>query len=537
MPRFACVLLTIVVSVGPCFQTRASAQVGPFYIAEDIGSLGADVTGASINDKGEIAGYARTPDGIYHAIRYSTDHGLEIVPAPALPIGLDVVAIQGYGINNAGDVVGIIQFTNGGATGFVARRGQPTQFLTDPNGTPMASLATAINDAGVVTGVGYGSNTFRWYPTRLFDDLGDRQSRTMARAINASGQLTGFRVRFVDGATTAFRYTDAMGFMDLGSLGSDSQGTAINTAGVVVGSSTVQPGVSHAFRARPGETMQDLGTLGGTYSGANGINDDGTVVGSATLANVQGHAFVYSDADGMIDLNDRVVSGTPRLDIAYGINRSGQIVVTYTRPGGQTRTFRLTPTTSEVTPPTIAIASPLATTYILNTPVVSNYSCNDVGSGLAACAGSTPNGAFVDTSIVGARSFVVNALDNAGNANTSAVTFTVAYGLSVLSDQTKVHRIGSTVPLRVVLIDQSGQNVSSSAITLLANSLVQVSTHASGILDDSGNANADNTFRYDPTAGAYIYNVSTSGLATGVWELRFVAGEDPTVHSVQFQVR
>jgi hypothetical protein len=79
--------------------------------------------------------------------------------------------------------------------------------------------------------------------------------------------------------------------------------------------------------------------------------------------------------------------------------------------------------------------------------------------------------------------------------------------------------------------------VSSPAIALLATSLVQVSTQTSGVLDDPGNANADNTFRYDATAGSYIYNVATGGLATGVWELRFVAGTDPTVHAAQFQVR
>jgi len=204
--------------------------------------------------------------------------------------------------------------------------------------------------------------------------------------------------------------------------------------------------------------MQDLGTLGGPYSAAQGINDNGIVVGLATLANMQSHAMVYSDADGMIDLNGRVAAGTPRLDIAYGINRSGQIVVTYSLPG-ETHTFRLTPTTA------------------------------------------------------------------------------VVYGLSVLFDQAKVHRIGSTVPIKVALIDQSGQNVSSQTISVVAKSLVQVSTQTSGVLDDSGNANSENNFRYDATSGAYIYNLSTAGLTTGVWELRFVAGNDPTTHVVQFQVR
>ena len=539
MLRFACAVATLVALVGLCFQTHTKAQVGLSYIAEDIGSLGGDyVVGTSINDNGEIGGYATTPDGTYYAIRYSTDNGLEILDTPAAPDGLDVFVMQGYGINNAGDVVGTVVFTQGASSGFVARRGQPTQLLTDSNGFFVSSIATAINDAGVVTGGGQGPNTFRWYPTGLFDDLGDGQSATMSWSINASRQLAGFRNRFVNGvfSTTAFRYSDEAEFVDLGSLGYNSAGVAINTAGDVAGWSEVQPAVGHAFRARLGQPMQDLGTLGGPDSSAQGINDDGAVVGVATLANMQQHAFVYADADGMIDLNDRVAPGTPRLDIAYAINRSGQIVVTYSVPG-RVGTFRLTPTTADLAPPTIMIASPSATTYVLNTPVISSYSCNDMGSGLAACTGSTPNGALVDTSVVGSRSFVVNALDHAGNANSSAVTFTVAYGLSVLSDQTKVHRLGSTVPLRVALIDQSGRNVSSPSIALSAKQLVQVSTQTSGVLDDPGNANADNTFRYDATAASYIYNVSTGGLATGVWELRFVAGTDPTEHSVQFQVR
>src|SRR5215813_13857075 len=155
MSRIIGALATIAaVTVALCFQAPASAQVGPFYIAEDIGSLGGDyVLGASINDKGEIGGYATTPDGTYHAIRYSTESGLEIIDAPP---DTDAFLVQGYGINNDGDVVGLVFFNSGGSSGFVARRGQPMQFLMDPNGLFVASNATAINDDGVVTGAGQG---------------------------------------------------------------------------------------------------------------------------------------------------------------------------------------------------------------------------------------------------------------------------------------------------------------------------------------------------------------------------------------------
>lgn len=353
MNRLACVLTTITLAFGFCLHTRADAQVGTFYLAEDIGTLGGGYTvGAAINDNGEIGGYATTADGTYHAIRYSTEDGLKIVDTP---IAADAWLVQGLGINNAGDVVGAALFKSGGSSGFVAQRGQPMQFLTDALGRYVAAYATAINDAGVVTGVGQGNNTFRWYPSGAFDDLGDGQSKISSWAINSSGQLAGFRARFIGGiySATAFRYSEDLGFVDLGSLGSGtSGGVGINAAGTVVGWSELQPAIGHAFRALSGQMMEDLGTLGGPGSGATAINDSGTIVGYADLANMQGHAFVYSDAGGMVDLNERVAAGTPRLDIAYGINRSGQIVVTYSIPG-QVRTYRLTPTTADLTPPTI----------------------------------------------------------------------------------------------------------------------------------------------------------------------------------------
>src|SRR5262249_14393065 len=158
------------------------------------------------------------------------DNGLEIIDAPP---DTDAFLVQGYGINNDGDVVGLVFFNSGGSSGFVARRGQPMQFLMDPNGLFVASNATAINDDGVVTGAGQGPSTFRWYPTGLFDDLGDTQSTIISWGINRSGQLAGFRNRFFNGTilTTAFRYTDAAGFVDLGSLGYNSAATAINSTG------------------------------------------------------------------------------------------------------------------------------------------------------------------------------------------------------------------------------------------------------------------------------------------------------------------
>jgi hypothetical protein len=103
------------------------------------------------------------------------------------------------------------------------------------------------------------------------------------------------------------------------------------------------------------------------------------------------------------------------------------------------------------------------------------------------------------------------------------VTYDVpAYSLCLLYDKTKSHKLGSTVPLKIQLCDENGNNVSSSEIVVHAASLTKVDSSASGIVEDSGNANPGDDFRYDATlggSGGYIFNKSTKGLSAGTWKL------------------
>jgi hypothetical protein len=72
----------------------------------------------------------------------------------------------------------------------------------------------------------------------------------------------------------------------------------------------------------------------------------------------------------------------------------------------------------------------------------------------------------------------------------------------------------------------------------VASGIVQLATNAPGILEDSGNANPDNQFRFVPDAGgSYIFNLSTKNLAQGTYALMFTVAGDPTTHTVQFQVK
>jgi hypothetical protein len=77
--------------------------------------------------------------------------------------------------------------------------------------------------------------------------------------------------------------------------------------------------------------------------------------------------------------------------------------------------------------------------------------------------------------------------------------------------------------------------VSSADTVLHAVGVGQISSTSYGEVMAAGNANPDNNFRFDTSY--YIYNLKTTGLGTGVYNLYFTAGSDPVLHTVQFQVK
>jgi hypothetical protein len=185
--------------------------------------------------------------------------------------------------------------------------------------------------------------------------------------------------------------------------------------------------------------------------------------------------------------------------------------------------------------PTIAIAQPTAAVYLLNQVVAANYACADGGSGVAACAGSSAAGAPIATNVAGPRIFSVAASDGVGNASSASVNYSVRYALELLFDQTKAVKAGSTIPIKVRLLDAAAANHSAATLSVNAIAVVRVSSEAVGEVQDAGNANPDSNFRY--SEAGYIFNLKTTGLATGTYELQFVVGSDPAPYGVSFQVR
>ena len=83
------------------------------------------------------------------------------------------------------------------------------------------------------------------------------------------------------------------------------------------------------------------------------------------------------------------------------------------------------------TAPEIIISAPTdGATYTVGEAVAADFACSDLTAGIDTCAGTVPIGADIDTTTEGDQAFVVDAIDNAGNAATLQLTYTVAAGNS-----------------------------------------------------------------------------------------------------------
>jgi hypothetical protein len=144
---------------------------------------------------------------------------------------------------------------------------------------------------------------------------------------------------------------------------------------------------------------------------------------------------------------------------------------------------------------------------------------------------------FATGSLAPAAYSIAYSYNGDGNFNSASGsgTLTVGYGILVLYDQTKVHQSGSTIPIKLEITGANGNNLSSAGTVVTAVGISLVSTSVYGPVEDSGSANPDNNFKF--TVDSYTYNLQTTGLTTGVYNLYFTVGTDPTLHTVQFQIK
>jgi probable HAF family extracellular repeat protein len=277
----------------------------------------------------------------------------------------------GYGVNANGDVVGTMSPDgNKYATAFVYADGDLT-LLNGPLGAIKNHNALAVNVHRMLVGMIDGGGIDVSGPDSAFTyDAKNGGAPTLiptpagfdvayAVAINDVGEVLCWCEAF---DLNDFEHNHALIFRPgepLQDLGTVFAAGDINVHGVVVGHRRFDPQsmVHHAFRldASAGTPAEDLGApTDFSYSEARAINDDGVIVGTASKTYggeppMQRRAHVYvpeGDDAGWHALSNLTNDNGWTLEVATSIDNDGTIVG-YGRYGGYQRGFRLQPVTTQ----------------------------------------------------------------------------------------------------------------------------------------------------------------------------------------------
>jgi len=324
------------------FATCHAGTTDVQYLVTDLGTLGGSFVFASaINNRGEVIGHSTTNGtAAMHAFIYSNGALKDLGT-------LGGTNSYGYAINDSGQAVGAAYLSNGQSHGFLYSNGVMSDLGT-LGGT--GSDARAINNLGQIAGSAWTSNNAALHVYLLsggvMNDLGTLGGqRATVYGLNDAGQIAGASWPASGSIWHAFLYNGGA-MNDLGTLGGTSPYSyayGINKDGLVVGKTSTSASPEEAF-VYQGGTMTDLGSLDLPGSTAHAINSGGQIVGEASVTNGLGSAaFIYTGGV-MTDLNTLIPPNSGWiLEVATGINDSGQIIGVGTHPAGQERAFLLTP--------------------------------------------------------------------------------------------------------------------------------------------------------------------------------------------------
>jgi PKD repeat protein len=191
--------------------------------------------------------------------------------------------------------------------------------------------------------------------------------------------------------------------------------------------------------------------------------------------------------------------------------------------------------------PSISITAPTNTTYTLNQAVAAAYACADSGSGVASCVGTAPSGSPINTAPVGAKTFTVNAADNAGNAASVSVAYTIIYNFSGFFQPVdnlpvlNAVKAGIALPVKFSLAGNQG-------LTILAAGYPtsrQIACDSAAPIDDIEQTvtAGGSSLAYDATSDQYVYVWKTDPTWAGSCRQLIVRLADGTDHRANFKFK
>lgn len=277
--------------------------------------------------------------------------GLGWLDSPGHP-DYDMRNSQAWGVSGDGftvvgqsssDLSGTLEAFRWTSTGMVGLGdlpgGQAYSYAKSVNydGTLIAGLAAgSANHAAV-----YSTTSSSWTDLGALGTFPDFRPSEAFAISNDGGTVVGNSGGFSTGQ--AFSYTWPGGAM-VGLGGTAAYGVALTGAGntnIVGATKVVVDGntVTHAFRSVNSGSLEDLGTLGGTYSQANDISvDGGWIVGASTSAgagNTDQEAFLSNGpiqlGDGLGDIGQNDGVNDDLSSEALAVSRDGKVVVGWGR--------------------------------------------------------------------------------------------------------------------------------------------------------------------------------------------------------------
>ncbi|MCS7208619.1 MAG: hypothetical protein NZ874_03520 [Fimbriimonadales bacterium] len=319
----------VVLTALPAFSQsiRWFPEINP--TSNDSGSLAWDVSA----DGQVIVGSIRVSDG-FRPFRWTRDGGYQLL-----------ADISGGAFSISADGRVVVGFVGSPNRAFRWTETEGLQLLpTLGNGTHSARGVSA--DGSVIVGVGVlpggGITAVRWTAAGIESIAPGGQ----AWGVSADGTVVAGGGFVGGGLFTAFRWTETGGLQTLSGVATAFAWDVSADGSTVVGFYQTAGG-SRAFRWRPDSgAFQDLGTLGGRSSIAFGTNNDGSaVLGLSEKAGGGARAFIWTEAEGMRDLNEvfpEAVSDGSVLISVRAVSLDGRYIVGWgDRPNGRREAFVL----------------------------------------------------------------------------------------------------------------------------------------------------------------------------------------------------